>query len=61
MTTDAMYEERGSDWSHRVSAVGTTRLQRDQDPSSLRRVWLVRLSISLVSVSKRQSRLRVYV
>ena len=31
MTTDAIYEERGSDWSHQVSAVGTTRwLQRDQ-------------------------------
>ena len=31
MTTDAIYEERGSDWSHQVSAVGTTRwLQHDQ-------------------------------
>jgi len=31
MTTDAIYEECGSDWSHQVSAVGTTRwLQRDQ-------------------------------
>ena len=31
MTTDAIYEERGSDWSHQVSAVGTTQwLQRDQ-------------------------------
>ena len=29
MTTDAIYEERGSDWSHQVSVVGTTRrLQR---------------------------------
>ena len=25
MTTDASYEERKSDWSHQVSAVGTTR------------------------------------
>ena len=31
MTTDAIYEEHGSDWSHRVSAVGTTQwLQCDQ-------------------------------
>ena len=31
MTTDVIYEECGSDWSHQVSAVGTTRwLQRDQ-------------------------------
>ena len=31
MTPDASYEERGSDWSHQVSAVGTTRwLQCDQ-------------------------------
>jgi len=31
MTMDASYEERGSDWSHKVSAVGTTQwLQRDQ-------------------------------
>jgi len=31
MTTDAIYEERGSDWSHQVSAMGTTRwLQCDQ-------------------------------
>ena len=31
MTTDAIYEERGSDWSHQVSAVGTTQwLQHDQ-------------------------------
>ena len=31
MTPDVSYEERGSDWSHQVSAVGTTRwLQRDQ-------------------------------
>jgi len=30
MVTDAIYEERGSDWSHHVSAVATTRwLQRD--------------------------------
>ena len=28
---DLIYEERGSDWSHQVSAVGTTRwLQHDQ-------------------------------
>jgi len=31
MTTDEIYEEHGSDWSHQVSAVRTTRwLQRDQ-------------------------------
>ena len=31
MTTDAIYEERGSDWSHQVSAVDTTRwLQHNQ-------------------------------
>ena len=31
MTTNAIYEEHGSDWSHQVSAVGTTRwLQHDQ-------------------------------
>ena len=31
MTTDAIYEERGSDWSQQVSVVATTRwLQRDQ-------------------------------
>ena len=31
MTTDAIYEEHGSDWSHQVSAMGTTRwLQGDQ-------------------------------
>ena len=31
MTTDAIYKERASDWSHQVSVVATTRwLQRDQ-------------------------------
>ena len=31
MTTDVIYEERGSDWSHQVSVVATTRwLQYDQ-------------------------------
>ena len=31
MTTDAIYKERGSDWSHQVSVMATTRwLQRDQ-------------------------------
>ena len=31
MTTDAIYKEHGSDWSHQVSVVATTRwLQRDQ-------------------------------
>ena len=31
MTTDVIYEEHGSDWSHQVSVVATTRwLQRDQ-------------------------------
>jgi len=31
MTTDAIYEKRGSDWSHQVFVMGTTRwLQRDQ-------------------------------
>ena len=31
MTTDVIYEERRSDWSHQVSVVVTTRwLQRDQ-------------------------------
>ena len=31
MTMDAIYEERGSDWSRQVSVVATTRwLQRDQ-------------------------------
>ena len=31
MTTDAIYKERGSDWSHQVSVVATTQwLQRDQ-------------------------------
>jgi len=31
MTTDAIYEEHGSDWSYQVSAVGTTQwLQLDQ-------------------------------
>ena len=31
MTTDVIYEEHGSDWSHQVSAVATARwLQRDQ-------------------------------
>ena len=34
MTTDAIYKEHRSDWSHQVSAVGTTRwLQRDQSLS----------------------------
>jgi len=46
MTTNAIYEERGSDWSHQVSAMGTTRwLQRDQTlPLSCeaRRVWLAK-------------------
>jgi len=32
MTTDAIYKERGPDWSHQVSAVGTSRwLQCDQN------------------------------
>ena len=36
MTTDAIYEERGSDWSHQVSAVVTTWwLTAWSDPSSL--------------------------
>jgi len=36
MTTDAIYEERGSDWSHQASAVATTRwLQCDQTLPSL--------------------------
>ena len=44
MTTDALYEDRGSDWSQQVSVVATTRwLQRDQTFLSLRRVWLARL------------------
>jgi len=31
MTTDAIYEERGSDWSQQGLVVGTTQwLQRDQ-------------------------------
>ena len=31
MTTDAIYEERGSDWSQQDLVMGTTRwLQRDQ-------------------------------
>ena len=31
MTMDVIYEERGSDWSHQVSAMETTRwLHRDQ-------------------------------
>ena len=31
MTTDAIYQERGPDWSRQVSVVATTRwLQRDQ-------------------------------
>ena len=31
MTTDAIYEQRRSDWSHQISAVWTTQwLQRDQ-------------------------------
>ena len=31
MTMDVKYEKRGSDWSHQVSAMGTTWwLQRDQ-------------------------------
>ena len=34
MTMDAIYEEHGSDWSHQVSAVGTTQwLQRDHSSS----------------------------
>ena len=35
MTTDAIYEERGSDWSRQVSVVATTRwMQRDQTLAS---------------------------
>ena len=35
MTTDAICEERGSDWSHQVSAMGTTQwLQCDQTLSA---------------------------
>ena len=30
MTTEVIYEERGSDWSNQVYAVGTTRWLRDQ-------------------------------
>ena len=31
MTTEAIHEERGFDWSHQVSTVGTTQwLQRNQ-------------------------------
>ena len=30
MTTDVIYEEHRSDWSHQVSAVVATRLQCDQ-------------------------------
>ena len=48
MTMDAIYEEHGSDWSHQVSAVGTTQLlQRDQILLSLQRVWLARLDQSM--------------
>ena len=42
MTTDAIYEECRSDWSHQVSA-GAMMVAAWSDPSSLRRVWLVRL------------------
>ena len=42
MTTDAIYEEYRSDWSHQVSA-GAMMVAAWSDPSSLRRVWLVRL------------------
>ena len=35
MTTDTIYEEHRSDWSHKVSAMGTTQwLQRDQTLSA---------------------------
>ena len=44
MIMDAIYEERGSNWSHQVSAMGTTQwLQRDQTLPRLQRVWLARL------------------
>ena len=44
MTTDAIFEEHGSDWLHQVSAVGTAQwLQHDQTLPSLQRVWLARL------------------
>ena len=55
MTTNVIYEEHGSDWSHQVSAVGTTRwLQRDQIlPLSCKlRVWLTRLHAWQVSSLK---------
>ena len=44
---DTIYKERESDWSHQVSAVVTTRWLQ---PSSLQRVWLVRLSRSQLGV-----------
>ena len=48
MTTDAIYEERGSDWSQQVSVVATTQwLQHDQT-LSLQRVWLASLAASHV-------------
>ena len=52
MTTDTIYEERVSDWSHQVSAVVTTRwLQHDQTlPLSEKGVacearWFARLGV----------------
>ena len=35
MTTDMIYEERGSDWSHQVFTVGTTRLLQHYQTLSL--------------------------
>ena len=47
MTTDGIYKEHGSDWSHQVSAVATT--QWWPDPSSLWRVWLAKLATPFYS------------
>ena len=52
MTTDAIYEERGSDWSQQVSVVATTRwLQRDQTLPLSAKVWLARLGHTMVMAS----------
>ena len=51
MTTDTIYEERRSDWSHQVSAMGTTQwLQHDQTLLLCEGLgWLARLQFEMVT------------
>ena len=46
MTTDAIYEEHRSDWSHQFFAMATNRRLQCDQTLSLRRVWLARLEFA---------------